>query len=265
MDFIIGAITNQTFWTAVGALGAIAALIFLASQTIAMRKSIEQNDNNLKFDSEWRKKNKASELAFLYANDIIPRMSYVTSVLGNTSYYQMLNSLDARKMIRFTQGELREMNENLADVKITDIVSGLDVGTFISLRIHLAAEYKVDLIDEGIALFSKKEELENLKPLLVEEFSSVVTCLLNDLEYFSMCINCGIASDDIIFPSLHQTFINTISILYFAIAQSNSNRIKDRFFTHIIKLYGDWQARCEELAQKERRLESELCEPYSKI
>lgn len=71
------------------------------------------------------------------------------------------------------------------------------------------------------------------------EFSNVVYGTLNNLEYFCMYFNIGIADDLVVYQSIHQSFFDIIKILYFDIALEN-NEGKDKYYTNIIKLYSKW-------------------------
>lgn len=62
----------------------------------------------------------------------------------------------------------------------------------------------------------------------------------NKLEAWSMAFNVGLAQDDIVYQSLHQAYLSTISYFYPLICKSNDKEIHDQFYTNIIKLFNNW-------------------------
>lgn len=99
-----------------------------------------------------------------------------------------------------------------------------------------------------------------------DEFFSVITELLNSLEWFSMNFVCGVADEELGYETLHQTFLSTVTLLYFFICIQNVNDY-DRYYANIIELFRIWQKRLNnsreidyqvELAKDESRVKKTL-------
>ena len=65
---------------------------------------------------------------------------------------------------------------------------------------------------------------------------------LNTLEYFCMYFNSGVADEETVYQSLHQSFLAMVKILYFSIASKNESG-KDKYFPNIIEWYNSWTER----------------------
>lgn len=248
----------------VGALGAIGALVFFSIQTISLARQTKSLVDSYRFDSQWRRNNKSAELALFYAQSVLPLITYCSSVLEKTDIYPRLKSISPKRMARFNSTELKEVFGSDEDIErlVKESVKKLNPDAFISERRLVPLGFRDELVER---LLSQEEqgaaEEEELKVALQREFGSVTTILLNDLEYFSMCINSGIADGDILYPSLHQTYFKMISIFYFRIASHNTS-MKDKFYTHIIQLSTSWKERFVDDERKESQVEDEMSRRY---
>lgn len=229
--------SNEIFWTAVGSIGTVAALAYLAQQNISMKKS-------LSFDSQWRKKDKAVQLAEKYASEMMPRIGYCSSVLSKAAIYKKISSIKPSRMLLFTRDELMEIDQGIINISFEKSVMDVEIKVF--------EEHRDVLPERCRGRIESYSDEDGKRVLLAKEFAHVANTLLNDLEYFSMCVNCGIVDGDVLYPSLHQTFFSTVQIFYYAIASVNYNA-RDKYYTHIITLYRAWQKRHREDEERERR------------
>ena len=74
------------------------------------------------------------------------------------------------------------------------------------------------------------------------DFLDKVSDTLNNLEWFSMSCRYGISDEEILYQSLHSTFLSTIWMLYFYISDLNGTN-EDKLFTNIIWLFDKWRKR----------------------
>lgn len=264
----------QAIGTCFGALGAIAALGFLAWQTRSLIKQTASLAEQTKtvsatydFDSQWRRHNKSSDLALFYAQSILPRISYCSYIIEQTDIYPRLKSIDPKLMVRFNRSELEKVlgkNEDVYEL-VKKSVAGVDLRFFLRARCLIPTDHR-DEIAERLSLQGKpdtsKEKLWHAA--FEDEFWVVTRAALNDLEYFSMCINSRVADGDILYPSLHQTFFSVISAFYFLIAYQNTS-MKDKYYTHIIKLFTDWKLRLLEHERREHQAEDEMSQEYHQV
>lgn len=87
---------------------------------------------------------------------------------------------------------------------------------------------------------------------LMTIYSKKFYLLLNKLEAFSMQINSNIVDEDLIYRSLHQLLIKVIKELYLYIANINDSNNADKYYTHIIELYGKWVKKYKADCEKEK-------------
>lgn len=264
----------QAIGTWVGAIGAIGALVFLAKQTISLTRQTEALATQTKsmtasyvFDSQWRRHNKASELALFYAQSLLPRIGYCSFLIEKSDIYPRLKGISPRHMIRFNQAEMKELfctEENVLDL-VRSSMEQVDTTLYLQARRFIPIGFR-DEFAERLSTQSKPDILgnETYHEILVKEFWVVTEELLNDLEYFSMCINSGIADGDILYPSLHQTFFNMISAFYFLISSQNTS-MRDKYYTHLIRLFTDWKQRLIDHERKESQTEDEISQQYHRV
>ena len=83
-----------------------------------------------------------------------------------------------------------------------------------------------------------------------EEFRTLVLGLLNKLEFISMNFVYNIAQADLVYQSMHQSFILFMQTFYLAIASLNKgiHTGPGKFYTCSIELYNRWNAkRCDKI------------------
>ena len=83
-------------------------------------------------------------------------------------------------------------------------------------------------------------------------FLSLVSEVLNELEYICMYISSQSAGTNYIYQSLHQIFLRTVKVLSVTIADSNKN-YADKVYTNIIHVYKEWQKIREKNMKKEKK------------
>lgn len=81
-------------------------------------------------------------------------------------------------------------------------------------------------------------------------YTDTLNDTLNTLEYFCMYFNSGVADEETVYQSLHQSFLSMVKVLYFRIAYVNESG-KDKYYTNIIELYNKWSDRYHLTEEKE--------------
>ena len=79
-----------------------------------------------------------------------------------------------------------------------------------------------------------------------------------------MYFNTGIADEDTVYQSLHQSFLSIIKVLYVDIATRNQTG-KDKYYTNIIKLYNNWAEKYYESSKMEINKRRECVKEVEKI
>jgi len=73
-------------------------------------------------------------------------------------------------------------------------------------------------------------------------FQALISSVLNKLEWFSMAFTNRLADEDVVYQSLHQSFIEIVGMLYYRIAYDNKDA-HDKFYVNISELFRSWQKR----------------------
>ncbi|WP_283699295.1 DUF4760 domain-containing protein [Clostridium perfringens] len=208
-----------------------------------------------------QEKQKAIELAELYAEEIIPKMSYIQKLYREIGVEEDLKNIKFQEMKFF---DINEMKNLLTDEKIKAIIKkqeNIKIEQLIECSQALeCTESKlndfsifrqIQQFNEEVAATSNQDKrriklLANIKEMYYKnEYTNVLTKILNQLEYFSMYFNTGVADESVVYQSLHQSFMYTVKVLYFDISIRNKAG-KDKYYTNIIQLYNSWSEKYHE-------------------
>lgn len=92
-------------------------------------------------------------------------------------------------------------------------------------------------------VLEKWKNISYYKTMLIGYFHANVSTLLNKLEAFALHLNTNLADEEILYPSLHQTYLKIVKYLYPHICCLNSKNTADKYYTNIIELYNKWRDR----------------------
>lgn len=270
-------------------LAAIATLGFMAFQLKQTSDSSKlANDefaNKKKEDSIRHQKDereKAINMAEIYADELVLNISYLSYVYKECGVNKYFKGVSFNDLTEFDIFEL----ENIIKGKITidelkNITKSIDLKVLVAASGFLKrdSEEKVEKHLEVLRAITEFEEIETFEQAaltsdIVEEnkfeekckivrsrykryelvynteFQDILCSTLNKLEYFCMYFNAGIADEEIVYQSLHQSFLEMVKVVYFRIAILNKSG-KDKYYTNIIELYNKWTKRYMELEEKE--------------
>jgi len=272
----------ETIFIVLGNLAMVFSAAFVAIQIKQLKR-----DYNLKYDKA--ENERAVELSKYYSEDILlTKVTYITLIFNNCGIEKLINSLKYAQLKEFDKQELEEILGQPEISKIMTLFNSVDLDILINARRYLS---NINLDEHLDALEAIKTESYiksnspfnqvaagsangvNAKKLNDDvlnkynyyqnkyrtEFVTEVAKVLNQLEYFCMNFNSGIANEKIIYQSLHQTFLSTIKLLYFKISIINITG-KDKYYTNIISLYNEWSNRYYD--QKKIEDESNRCGTY---
>lgn len=246
----------------IGTVATLISLVFVAIQTMTLKRTY-------KYNCAWQEKEKATELAQMYKNDILPSVNYIGSILKETGIMETLSNINVDNIDSFNQTELyRLTNRDIQDriERKKDNFSAINILFVMRQRFSQICNKKIHsinpaLIEKWIASESgakdkdgknismKNEEKRALLDALWFEYSSIVADTLNDLEYFAMNFTSGVADDSVVFQSLHQSYLTLVQLLYYHIAIQNEHE-KDKYYTNVIALYKKWRRTDEENEKK---------------
>ena len=210
---------------------------------------------------------KAIDLAGLYSKELINNISYLSSVYEKAGIQEKLQKIKPIQLKKFDRAELEELF-TLQEIKeIDEAMNNID------LKILMDEAYKhfknrkehiVEFITDSAIHFKVKNE-EAVSTLDDDTFYkqnmlndlyynkiyiNTLNDTLNTLEYICMYFNSGVADEETIYQSLHQSFISMVQVLYFKISFRNYNG-KDKYYTNIIDLYEKWINRFYQMKLKE--------------
>lgn len=198
---------------------------------------------------------KACELAKFYADNII----WKTNVIAQVCDVQNKNSIEKRRNLKFTLAEAKSIIEadglfpGISDfqeaiyrnINLERLLPLLEIEKDLGLAYTLPTKTEFcNFSDDGKHNYIEVKR-NPTEIMMYQQTATLISQLLNELEWFSMNFNYGIADSSIVYQSLHQTFLTNIQILYFHIADMNDKPSPDRFYTNIAKLYNDWMCRSD--------------------
>lgn len=195
---------------------------------------------------ENEKVEKAIQLSEYYKDNILYRIAIVKTVFKMIGVKNVLEKIRPSDMINFdceelrehlSKADLKELNRKMDTEEIADIVCNV---------LELISDFKgqrswVDV--NGIKNAPDKTEYAR------RFMSGMVNDLLNDMEYFAMYFTHGVADESVVFQSLHQTYVESVQLLYYNIAKNNEPNGK-QFYTNVVELYRLWFSKQQSIRNK---------------
>lgn len=259
-DFLID---HRDIIAVIGNIATTITIIFLTLEYFINRRAYRYN-------REWQEKNKAAELAALYKNEILDYNSFISRLFQSLGIIGLLRSVYSSELKLFTKSELESMlsrddialiHKKLMDPKnYTYYLENQNI-------IPLKSELRYLLSEEQIRQQARDdtEKADQIKSLImVQQYAKVVDHLLNSLEYFAMYFNTGVADEEVVYQSLHQTYLKIVRAMYFVIAQRNDSP-KDMYYTNIINLYIKWSERDKKMKEKVQKQNLKVVQKARKI
>jgi len=216
-------------------------------QSIINDEQREFNNRQKERENDCGKIEKALEMAKYYEEEILTDLSLISAIIN---HYPPISALTNRVAIEraklfnadesklfFSEGERNQLE---AFFMRSD---GVDIAVIRPL---------FDLYGRP---FSAAPVLDEVKVKF--EMSKLIIRFLNKLEYFSMAFHQKVADDDVVYQSLHQTFIKIMKLLYFPIAYHNTEAY-DRMFTNAIILFNAWRERLINEQAKQQKAKEQL-------
>ncbi len=236
--FSEGRTTEQIFSLTVDYV-TICSCALVLIQLIAFVKDARSKENRCR-------KEAALDLAKHYAENILTDITFIENVLSRhynnkdvKAYAKMVSSLE------ITTFKKEKLNEKFK--AITDIFDKNNAIKFDLLTEQAIVFQKMDI--DSIEKVDKAKQLE----MLNRRFKKEICDTMNTLEYFAMSMNQNIAESDMLYPSLHQTYLKFVRFMYPYICFSNVK--KEEFYTNIIELYRNWEKKEKELNKYDERSE----------
>ncbi len=194
------------------------------------------------------RKEAALKLADEYASTILRNITFIQNVVQ--CYYDKENpeSLnDKLSELQIDKFIAKEMAKVKGLEKYTDIFRNgrYEIPCEIIENASISYQVGYNIIEEKTATEDEsggeqvEESEESLRKKANIKFKLIVSDTLNKLEYFSMAVNHNVAESEMLFPSLHQTYLNFVRFMYPYICMENMD--EENYYTNIIELYRTWE------------------------
>lgn len=207
------------------------------------------------------KKDAACELARYYAHDIIHRHTFVSDALTQAGITESIHNtfpLEDLKEFNYSEMECLLHRKGYTSAQSLDYLGVLDPVIIYQGLIQNAnsIEERRLLTEEYLEKYKTqsgemKTKIKNSSMLLLT-FTVEVNMLLNDLEWFSMSCRYGLADEEMLYQSLHQTFLSQVWMMYPTICMRNKAN-EDKLFTNIIWLFNLWANRLRAIQKKAQK------------
>lgn len=224
-------------------LSAIAIILsawFMAWQVRWFIKDYVRRNDRAEFD-------KSYQMAAFYSSQLLPRMAPVMYILHKANIqvdYDDAKRLEIfqRKDLRFTATEAISLfDEKICQSFLKCLQSEIpeeDLAVFFAAFDNTTSYELKKNWQEILAGASDKERTDFWKDK-GHQLRQQMATVFNDMEYFSMVFCSNLAIPENVYASLHQTFLEFVSLGYLYIASRNKIPGHE-YYTHIIALYHEW-------------------------
>ena len=185
------------------------------------------------------KKESALKLAEEYATNILADITFIENVVS--AYYDddvslLTSELMNMNVDKFTLKDMQKQKQLLKYYEIFEngkypIPQNIILDTSLSYNLTCSIFEASDTVSGEEA--DRKNKRVNIK------FKHIINNTLNRLECFSMAVNHNVAESEMLFPSLHQTYLMFVRFMYPYICMNNKD--EEEFYTNVIELYRTWE------------------------
>lgn len=246
-------IDNNILISSISYIVVIISAIFIAYQAHASFSQLHLMKKDYTLKNEKEEFHTALKMSLFYSREILPCMNAISYIFTKYDLLPILNKIKDAKPVFFDEEEYEKILTEEERKKIETLFFKFTIDKsflFSALELcsdtsscdwHLKRKHFVTNIAN-----SNKESTSSACRFFDQrvniKFLDMITKTANNLEYFSMYFNTNLAESKVVFPSLHQTFLELVYILYFYIARRNtSNKNSQKYFTHIITLFTAWR------------------------
>lgn len=189
---------------------------------------------------------KAIDLAAFYKDNILKPYKAVRYVFEQTGILQVMSHIRYSEMDNFDKYELDKLMPEKQQAKLKEIQNSeifaesvLKANAIYDLHLHIEYSPELDNTQE------KKGTNDSRAQIPSTFMNSIVTNMLNDMEYFAMHFSHETADDTVVYQSLHQTYLEITHTIYYCIAIVNKQG-QSQYYTNLTELYRKWYTRQQE-------------------
>lgn len=201
------------------------------------------------FEMEKDRVQKAIDLAGYYKDNILQNTMLIKHVYKKIGICEILDKINFQDIWHF---DIYEMEKNISVVDRAKIVNAPNDKKMAEALVLMSEVIKnwdeckeVSVAEENGKLVKKMTVAQTA---ILYKFQTQLNEILNNLEFFAMHFTHGTADDSVIYQSLHQSYINTVRLLYYDISANNIPG-ESKLYTNVIELYNKWTK--EARAQKD--------------
>ncbi len=193
------------------------------------------------FEMEKDRVQRAIDLAGYYKDNILPNTMLIRHVYQEIGITEILNKIDFQKISHFDTYEM----ENCISVSDRNIIKQplrgdklIDALIMYSevVKIWDDCKKEVNIVEED---GKKVRKVLVAQGAILYRFQEILNQILNNLEFFAMHFAHGTADDTVIYQSLHQSYIETVQLLYYDISANNTPG-ESKLYTNVVELYNKW-------------------------
>ena len=203
---------------------------------------------------EHEEKRKAIEYMGYYKDNILKRASIISAIIIKLGAYSIVDKVPFEGMKEFTITEMKQYLDS-GDIdslqKLYESQQFIDIIKEANLKVNFLDYRRIEATLENVKHADKVDFSTETAKVYYRQFFELQNDICNELEYFAAAFVQGVADEDVVYRSLHQTYLRTVRLLYKLICTANSNSNSERYFTNVIKLYRIWLAKKMQLEEKE--------------
>ncbi len=218
---------------------------------------------------ERSRKEAACNLAQYYASNIIDKYADITGVFDSAGIAEIIRgTFELRDLQEFDKAELEQFLSK-AGTNINDFKKKFsDIDPAIILSARLSRPCSAEERGSTFNSYTTKDENGKIQVIngvfLQADFNHEISSLLNELEWFAMSCKYGLADEELLYQSLHQTFLSTVWMLYFFISSANENN-EDKLYTNISWLFIEWRDRLVDITDNKEAEKQEYIDKANSV
>lgn len=234
-----------------GTVIAIWQYILSTKDSIKNREREYQLHEKEIFEVEKDRVQRAIDLAGYYKDNILTNTMLIKHVYKEVGIQNILDKIDFQDISHF---DIYEM-ENKISINDRSIIKNIAKDPKMAKALITASEV-IKIWDDCKEIHFIEEEGKKVKELSVSggamlyRFQMMLSGTLNNLEFFAMHFTHETADDSVVYQSLHQSYIETVRLLYYDISANNIPG-ESKLYTNVIELYNKWANKVKEQKDNE--------------
>lgn len=185
---------------------------------------------------------KAIDLSEYYKDNILCYITFIHAVYKEAGILDILNEVKQSDMQNF---DVSELDKNFTTEQKKEIKKIIKSNKFVQIIVNNASIFSKEPLYDKVLVEEEGKAVQIVQinqSKVMNYFRNNIICeTLNNLEYFSLYFNYGLADKITVYQSLHQTYIEMIQMLYYDISINNKQG-EQKLYTNVIELFNDWKA-----------------------